>query len=875
MGKTLRVGFAMGGGVSMGTFSGVALGEALKLLLLFGGRREGDQLSPYEDVVVDVFSGASAGAMSLLLMLRGLAKPDPRFLDKFQTKDRLEAWLREVGASPSDIEAKDQTRWKRLLAAQYVQDIQKKVWMDEISIERLCGDEGGRFATASSIFNRGALEAICAKYLDFGDTIDFDENGLLGERVLYACSLSNLSPITYDARSAGGMASDIFKDALTDGMTSPVHKDMRIFDLRFKKPSDEEINDKRLSPSRWWRYYADVGQRSETDPFGELKSLNAWTRLAATAIACGCFPFAFEPVVLPRKKHEYPDAVWTAMFKDYETTYSSEPFDLEDEFPFTYIDGGVFNNEPIREAFRLAAFMDSLYACGAAPDCDHDRVIIFVDPITDSGKISYNLAFHADMSFRDPRWYELNYAKKLRERSSLCKLAALAPAVLTTFVNEGRVVEADKVDATESKFANRDTLRAQILTLPFEAMGSNLDKTTSDVWAFCSDRLNGKLANDLIPVGTLTVISELIRVLTEEWTSFADVREPLMKCFKAHAPKREDLACETLWPCLEKPNEQAGLARLLYCVALDLLLDVQGKPQGQTLLAIAPWEIDVEAGKSLYQLDLPGAELSAFAGFMSTTANALTEEAAIHCARKYLYASGFLERARDVADFKDIVRRKLLRECDIEAVREEIRNRGQLFIGRVRSLITSSHLLEETGFLQGMLRFLAAGKAQKPLEEWLENIPPNKKLQLRIYVPGEGGVHLDRENFLGGRFDDLDPIPDPETGNLFLPLEFTYTPAKYGQPEKWSGDFLTKGEPSRIHLCKRGKWRSVDVEPIPLPTRKLVEQTEFYPGFFLRYDLGAEKEKRDPEKWKIMPSGYTPLEKTLGDLLAKGKIVGV
>ena len=30
-----------------------------------------------------------------------------------------------------------------------------------------------------------------------------------------------------------------------------------------------------------------------------------------------------------------------------------------DRFPFTYIDGGAFNNEPIREAFRLASFLDS------------------------------------------------------------------------------------------------------------------------------------------------------------------------------------------------------------------------------------------------------------------------------------------------------------------------------------------------------------------------------------------------------------------------------------------------------------------------------------------------------------------------------------
>ncbi len=872
MRKTLRVGFAMGGGVSMGTFSGVALGEALKLLLLYGGR-QGDRTSRYEKVIVDVLSGASAGAMSLLLMLRSLARPEPKFLAELQSEDRLTAWLREVGASPRAIKEK-KTEWDQLLAAQYVQDIQKKVWMEEINIERLCGVEGEQFSTATSIFNRDALEAICAKYLDFGDTISFGENGILSERVLFACSLSNLSPITHDARYMSGMANNIFKDALTDGMTSPVHKDMRVFDLRFKKPNDDEIADERLSPKRWWRYYADAGQRTATAPFGELKNLSAWTRLAATAIACGCFPFAFEPVVLPRKKHEYPEKVWEAMFANYETRFSSKPFDLDKEFPFTYVDGGVFNNEPIREAYRLATFMDSQHICSGSPDDEHDRVIIFVDPITGSDRISYNLAFHADMSFRDPRWYELDNAKKLRERSSLSKLAALAPAVLTALADEGRVVEADKIDATQSKFDSRDKLRARIIMLPYEAMGHDLDDVNADLWAFCQESLEGKFKNDLIPVGSLTVISELIRVLTEEKNALASVQQTLMHCFRQHAAEREKLAYTTLSGCLNKaqtngaPSLQAGLARLLFCVALDLLLDLQGKPQGQSLLAIAPWDIDVKTNKSLRQIDLPGAELSAFAGFMSKKANTLSETAAVHCTRKYLYASGYLAPAHGVQKFIDLVSAMFTVECDIAAVRKEIRTRGQLFIDRVSSLITSSYLMESTVILQGKLRSFASRQAAIPLERWLENIPPSKKLQLRIYVPEEGGFHLDRENFLGGRLDDLNPVPDPAMGKPFLPLELSFTPAKYGQPVKWSGQFLTKDQPQRICLSKQGTFGSTDVTPIPLPNEELVRQTEFYPGFFLSYDLGAENETRDSDKWKIVPAGYSALETTLGALLS-------
>ena len=83
MGKVLKLGFAMGGGVSLGSFSGASLTEAIKLALLYGTDETG---TPYDKIIVDVFSGASAGAMSLGIMLKALAFPE-----KNPTK-REKAW---------------------------------------------------------------------------------------------------------------------------------------------------------------------------------------------------------------------------------------------------------------------------------------------------------------------------------------------------------------------------------------------------------------------------------------------------------------------------------------------------------------------------------------------------------------------------------------------------------------------------------------------------------------------------------------------------------------------------------------------------------------------------------------------------------------
>ena len=51
MGKTLRLGFALGGGVSLGSFCGAALSEVIKLAVLYGKDRNGQK---YERVEVDV-----------------------------------------------------------------------------------------------------------------------------------------------------------------------------------------------------------------------------------------------------------------------------------------------------------------------------------------------------------------------------------------------------------------------------------------------------------------------------------------------------------------------------------------------------------------------------------------------------------------------------------------------------------------------------------------------------------------------------------------------------------------------------------------------------------------------------------------------------
>src|SRR5690606_14325958 len=119
MGRELRLGFAMGGGVSLGAFSGAALTEAMKLAVVRAtytvddpsDPRHGERV-PYDRVVVEVFGGARAGALSLVLMLRSLVEPDPA--------PDVEARLR--AQFPEEYDRLDDARRAQLIAAQHAQD---------------------------------------------------------------------------------------------------------------------------------------------------------------------------------------------------------------------------------------------------------------------------------------------------------------------------------------------------------------------------------------------------------------------------------------------------------------------------------------------------------------------------------------------------------------------------------------------------------------------------------------------------------------------------------------------------------------------------------------------------------------------------------
>ncbi len=73
-------------------------------------------------------------------------------------------------------------------------------------------------------------------------------------------------------------------------------------------------------------------------------SLNLWEPLRGAAVACGAFPFAFRTKDLARNQSEYDDP--------FLVNFASEVR------PFTYTDGGIYQNEPLGLAKNLVDLVD-------------------------------------------------------------------------------------------------------------------------------------------------------------------------------------------------------------------------------------------------------------------------------------------------------------------------------------------------------------------------------------------------------------------------------------------------------------------------------------------------------------------------------------
>lgn len=752
-GRELRLAFAMGGGVSLGTFSGAALGEVIKLAVLKGGYYEDPRrrtnFRRYDRIVIDVFSGASAGAMSLAIMLRCLVHRTPE-----QEAAATAALKAELPASVWNSLSADQRA--DLVAAQVLLTTQEKVWRDEVHIKHMLGDAplplGKRdLRHIGAIFDRAEVDRIAKAYLTFpaeavttapaskrsgpdddGRRVSFKRR-LLSSRVLYAATISNLAGIRADA-AAEFLKTDVGLRALADGARSTLHREIRVFDLNFDDLADEDFTDASRNPRRWCRYHA----APEIDgAIGDVRRPRTWAKIAATAIASGAFPFAFEPVRLARKKYEF-GPFWPEELADC------------DEHTFCYVDGGTFNNEPIREAFRLASFMDA-----KDDPATFDRVVVFVDPFVSDPPPDFRVPLTREYALQDPSIFGSLDGYDLVRCSSLDRLIPHVGTIMGAIMDESRVNEGDKVFKVRGRFAERADLRDALALLIRPIPTATALRKLRD---FCEARLESVRENGAVPAGSLTVEGEVRRVILEQGGD-ASIEE-IGDFLDSRTPQDHPRAAE--------------LSFALVCVAIDLVSDMVGKDTAGRLLVIAP--IPDPSKKRAAPIDLPGGALHGFGGFCSRVNRDYEIALARYCAARFMEAFGLLERpASTPAPPRWTEEQQRLFDKDL---REGI----ELLCARIERMLTQSSAVQIFPGLDGILLKALAGYAKGKLRR-MATERPTRDFELRIHVP-EPSFELDGTGFL----NDLKPIRDPITGALAL---ITY--AKLDPDGTWSGGHITNG----------------------------------------------------------------------------------
>jgi predicted acylesterase/phospholipase RssA len=266
----------------------------------------------YDRCEIDVLAGAGAGALVAAALLRTLANPEGF---------AVAAAIARVG------------------------EAQRAAWLEGVDFTRLMRNIEVR---KPSLLDRGAIDSLATELLSWPAGQQANPV-LLGDRVLLGMTLLNFNGVPIRSSNT---------PALTDTLHTTLFRDYRTFCFDFGNSN--------TAPLPRWRHVA--GER--------VHSADAWREIAATAVASGAFPIAFEPVVLQRYREEYGH-LWPDELAE------------RDEFPFTYGDGGTFNHMPMREAMDLISVQDA-----NEPPGSFERVLIFIDPNLSGSKHAFGLKFH-------------------------------------------------------------------------------------------------------------------------------------------------------------------------------------------------------------------------------------------------------------------------------------------------------------------------------------------------------------------------------------------------------------------------------------------------------------------------------------------------
>jgi len=617
----------MGGGVSLGVFSGSSLTEALKLLLLFGQDKEGN---PYDDIIVDGMSGASAGAVALTIMLRSLMDYTSMLKIYNLKKENHEplisedSLLKEIALDyfDGDLNKIPEHKKAKLIALQVAQKIQYQIWVKRLDTKSLFGrklDPKNEINIHGSfgLLDRGHMEKLAEDYLLVKEDFDITNRLVLDhKRVIFACSITNLLPIEINNKNSVPLTT--LQENVLKSTGSSNHTELRVIDFAF----DKDIITSNQSDSRWFKFYE--GAKNDAMDL-DITQEKAWSVLIASALACGAFPIAFEPVLLKRYKEEYGEDDWPAQFKAIQNEIKNQNvaqksfFNENDNayidynaFNFPYIDGGTFNNEPIREAFRIASYQDF-----EQNTSDFDRLVLFVDPaVRSESHRSFNVSSFAPVTQQD---------FKSRINGEHNKLLNNITGIIGVLQKQGSIKEEHRIKDIKESLDLRKDLYAYI------NMNDKIyEKLTYALVQTAFKKIHKNLSQGMIPVGTRDVIKYFENGLRKNCLEatvackLINLDRPVLEKMKQIIESKKgkqllenpneiyDLLNKDITDDVERECRKSIFAKTIFKMMSDFSLKTVGKNENAENMSILPI-----APNSLQTIELPGDEVAAFSGFAS------------------------------------------------------------------------------------------------------------------------------------------------------------------------------------------------------------------------------------------------------------------
>lgn len=633
--KTLRVCLAMGGGVALGSYSGAGLTEALKLLTIYGKDSKGKL---YDKVIVDGMSGASAGAISLGILLRCLV--DYKSMQKKVDYNTQEQILQDIADDyyNGKISSIPSEKVEQLCALQVAQKIQHKLWVEKVTSEKLFGEKakkkGQNFEEPFGLLDRKVLESLTKKYILPSEDFDSNSPQVLDEkRVIFACSLTNLCPMPVGYDSVGNTTE---KKNLLRSIASHKHAEVRVIDFVFNEQKDKPTDD------RWLKFAKSTATKDGKFQFFDIDSKESWSVLVASSLACGAFPIAFPPVVLKRYKSEYDSSIkntdpgkswkngWPgSLLKIMESINNSNGqlkensffSEVKDEnkmnyetFNFPYIDGGTFNNEPIKEAFRIASFQDY-----NRDTSNEERLVLFVDPIVRKDEFKpFTVSSFSPVQtdFED---------SETSTKGELGKLFGVVGSILGALINQGSIKEEQKIGNISQRLEFRKEL--------FDYLDNVTIQSDPGLIGTAYKQIESYLNENMISIGTRDPQDYIWSFIRDEFkiSEFKNISNvsTLMATMRVqgnNSKKTSSKVSKTAFlntiTSLDKniresshSEDKDSIARAVFKVVANLALQTAGKNNEIDKRAILPVALDLNNESKI--IDLPGAEIEAFAGFAS------------------------------------------------------------------------------------------------------------------------------------------------------------------------------------------------------------------------------------------------------------------